>query len=187
MSGETGRLIGTLSPYGGGAFVLAVDPSGDPRDRVADEVDTIVSRMRYFRMDDSVAEFISGMYEDSQNNQFLLLSGGVFVKRIRGHHLTYNTNAYQESAEPWGMAATPEACGTWTVTGNRKQGTIAVSYDDGSTEFIDYLVTNQSTVKPVKMKLSGRDVRPIPDSRHPEIMQQVNLVIENRQRRAVRQ
>jgi len=188
LDGETARFVGTLSPYGGGVFIFAVSPSGEPWEELSNQTDAIALGMNYFRMEESgLAEFVSGMYEDSQGNQFLLLGGGVFAKRIKGHHLTYDSNAYQESVEPEGMAAESEPFGTWTVTGNRKDGTIAVSYDDGSREFIDYLVTNQSNVKPVNLKLSGRDVKPIPDSRHPDIMQRVNLVIENRQRRGVRQ
>jgi len=188
IDGETARFVGTLSPYGGGAFVFAVSPSGEPWKELSKKTDAIALGMKYFRIDESeLAEFVSGTYEDNQGNQFLLLGGGVFAKRIKGHHLTYDSNAYQESVEPTGMAAESEPFGTWTVTGDRKQGTITVAYDDGSREFIDYLVTKQSDVKPLKMKLSGRDVKPIPDSRHPEIMQRVSLVIENPQRRAARQ
>ncbi len=171
------RLIATLSPFGGGAFILVTTRSIDDFDEVAEAADTVVKGMTYRKGDVSqLMDYLSDMYEDHQGTQMLLLRNGVFARKSQGGYIASTETPYEEVIPAWGIAAGRNPFGTWTVIGNRKEGTIIATCEDASRESISYRVVEESRGKPLVIKLNGRKFSPIPGYHRKGIMDWIRLL-----------
>ena len=171
------RLIATLSPFGGGSFILAITESMDDFDEVAKAADSVTKGMTYRKGDVSeLAEYLSDMYEDRQGIQVLLLRNGVFARRSQGDYIASAETPYEEVIPAWGIAASRNPFGTWIAIGNRKEGTIIATCEDASRESISYWVIEESGGKPLVVKLNGRKFNPIPGYHRKGIMDWIRLL-----------
>jgi len=171
------RLIATLSPFGGGAFILATTGSIDDFGEVAKAADIVATGMTYRKGDVSqLMDYLSDMYEDHQGTQMLLLRNGVFARKSQGGYIASAETPYDEVIPAWGIAAGRNPFGTWTAIGNRKEGTIIATCEDASRESISYRVVEESRGKPLVIKLNGRQFRPIPGYHRKGIMDWIRLL-----------
>jgi hypothetical protein len=144
-----GRGFGTLSPYGGGAYVLAITTPEKFGAEIAAAAEAIAGGMQYFKVDVShLTRIFVGRWASYSGS-----SGGGTLRNWTFHpdgtfedasETSYSTNY---SSDGMGMPDTNlGALGTstnrarWTVRGGEREGQIIITYPNGNERFIDYAV-----------------------------------------------
>ncbi|NOY08332.1 MAG: hypothetical protein GXP33_05785 [Spirochaetes bacterium] len=137
------RCIGTASPYGGGAFIIALTVPEQYGRRLSNPADSIAISMRYLKSDVSgLAGYFSGTWKHWSKY------GEIRVTLAPdGNYNYYDESSYSgnfteggEQTGAWGLAGQNEEKGVWTVRGTRQRGTLVITYQDGSQDFIEYRV-----------------------------------------------
>jgi len=143
------RGIGTLSPHGGGAFILAISTPESFGPELTAAADEIVTAMRYFRVDVSdLVRHFAGRWASYSGN-----SGGGTLSNLTFHpdgsfadasETSYNINY---SSDGWGTPDTNVGAtgvnssrARWTVRGTRESGLITIHLPDGGESTIEYRV-----------------------------------------------
>ncbi|GEM_PF-5228998 len=156
------RLIGTLSPYGGGAYILTITKFDlfnidEFLQQVTATADIIAGQMEYLPIDfPELKRHLSGLYANQKGNRFILLNDGTFGRRFKGKYTGFTDTPYGERVKAWGMASWSAIWGKWTVRGNDLNGTITAKYPDGSRETLAYHILNKSDGQPDTIKLNGK-------------------------------
>jgi hypothetical protein len=151
-----GQAIGTLSPHGGGAYILAVSTPDKFGKQITDAANAIVGRMSYFKLD------VSGWpppyqrptgkitNEDSSPEKLLYKFAGrwdsassntlhnIYLKPDGSFEDSYEAGYSGQFADQggfqtgnWGAAGNEQAGGRWTIQGTLRQGTITLIHGNG--------------------------------------------------------
>ncbi len=156
------NILGTLSPYGGGSYILAIIKFDlynldEFLDEVTDITNTIIKQMEYLKPDDrNLKIYLSGLYENQKGNRIILLSEGVFGRRCSSTYEGFTETIFGERVKAWGMASWSAVWGDWVIKGNTKNGAITAKYDDGSKEILAYQIVNEDKGRPWKIKFNGK-------------------------------
>jgi hypothetical protein len=144
-----GRSIGTLSPHGGGAYVLAITSPDKYGKEIAGAADAIAEGMQYFKVNVSnlAPIFVGRWAAYSGSSGGGTLSNYTFYPDGTFSDASETSYSTEYSSDGWGMPDTHVgAVGTsssrarWTVRGSERQGQIIITFPDGSENVIDYRV-----------------------------------------------
>ncbi len=141
-----GRGFGTLSPYGGGAFILAVSTPDKLGEAIIRDAGWIAGNLVYRKMETSdLVMHFAGRWASFTTNTSTWIQ-------------FYPDGSYDEQYESsysgelsgggnWGAYGGENAKGKWTVQGNRDQGRITVRLFNGNEIYYDYRVHEQNGEK----------------------------------------
>ncbi len=131
--------LGTLSPFGGGAFIVALTTPEKFGRELPAAAETIARNMRYFRVEASeVMSHFAGTWvtmTKSTETRFTLTPAGEFYS---GYEASYSGRFDDGGA--WGTASNSSDRGRWTVRGDKRQGQIILTYSNGRQVQIPYRV-----------------------------------------------
>ncbi len=144
-----GRGFGTLSPYGGGAFILAVTTPEKFGTEISGAADAIASGMQYFKVDVSNLTRIfvgrwasySGSSGGGTLTNWTFYPDGTFEDASETSYSTeYSSDGMGLPDTHVGAVGTSSNRARWTVRGGEREGQIIIIYPNGSEKFIDYAV-----------------------------------------------
>jgi hypothetical protein len=133
------RCVGTLSPHGGGALIVALTTPEQYGTNLSNPADSIATSMRYAQVEtsDLVAHF-SGTwanYSGSTLTSVTLAPNGDYFSESESSH-----SGNLSGGGSWSAYGQNQADGRWSVRGTKEKGVIVISYNDGSQEHINYQV-----------------------------------------------
>jgi hypothetical protein len=138
------RGFGTLSPYGGGAFIIAVtipEKYGSP---LTTPAEAIAKSMQYFKVEASeLMQHFAGTWVNSTTNtetQMTLAPDGSYFENYEASYSGGFSNQYGSDLGGWGTARQDQGQGRWTVRGDRQQGSIIITKKDGGQIVLEYKV-----------------------------------------------
>jgi hypothetical protein len=139
-----GRAIGALSPYGGGAIVIAITtPQAYGKDLAA-AAEKIVMGMQFPKTDAAaVARALAGSWSSvsaSSQSQFTLGADGRFSEYSESTHSGNFSDQYGNDTGNWGAGGAQQGSGTWSARGTREKGSIQFLYNDGKRSSYEYRV-----------------------------------------------
>jgi len=134
--------IGTLSPYEGGAFILAVTTPAKFGPPLRKAAEAIARNMRYFKTNDAkLARIFVGRWASySGNNQggtlrnYTFNADGTFTD---DRETSYNINTPDSNIGAYGRGG---GRARWKVRGGERQGRILLIFPNGNQNHIDYRV-----------------------------------------------
>ena len=133
------RGIGTLSPYGGGAFVIALTTPEKYGDDLKNTAAKIAGSMSYFKTSaDEMIKYFAGSwtnYTSHTSTSITLLPDGRYIENYES---SYGGELYDGGY--WSAAGQSQDDGRWTVMGNKQQGRILVKLNNGNEITYDYKV-----------------------------------------------
>jgi hypothetical protein len=130
--------FGTLSPYGGGAFILAITSPEKFSKEIEYAALTLTQGIRYIKTTGSksnLMQHFAGTWKTSSRNTetiAVLYPNGRFAMRY--------SSSYSGNQGSWGAANDQNNSGRWTVRGNKTQGVLILTYSNGNQESINYQV-----------------------------------------------
>ncbi len=131
--------LGTLSPFGGGAFIIALTTPDKFGRELPAAAEAVARSMQYFRI--AVSELMghfAGTWvtmTKSTETQAVLKSNGDYFS---SYEAAYSGDLSGGGA--WGHAAASNDRGRWTVRGDKQQGVITITYANGNQTQIQYHV-----------------------------------------------
>lgn len=143
-----GLAIGTLSPHGGGAMVIAVASPDQFGPALTGPAQAIASSLRYFTVDDSVLKQqlagywwrYSGNPAISHESIIQLAADGTYRDRHENAANVANRDAQGHVTSQYLGHGQQAKRGRWTPRGTREQGVIFVTRAGGSSLEISYRV-----------------------------------------------
>jgi len=131
--------LGTLSPFGGGAFIIALTtPEKFSRDLPA-AAETIARNMQYFGIETSgLTAHFAGTWvtmTKSTETRAVLNANGEFYSNYEASY-----SGQLSGGGAWGHASTNNERGRWTVRGDKRQGIIIITYPNGNQVQVPYKV-----------------------------------------------
>jgi hypothetical protein len=139
-----GRTIGALSPYGGGAIVIAITTPQAYGRELADAAEKVVQGMKFPKTDTAgIARALAGSWRSVSANsqsQFTLGTDGRFSEYSESTHSGSFSDQYGNDTGNWGAGGTQQAAGTWSARGTREKGSIQFIYNDGRRSSYEYSV-----------------------------------------------
>jgi hypothetical protein len=144
-----GRGFGTLSPYGGGAFVLAITIPEKFGTEIAGAAEAIADGMQYFKVDVSHLTRIfvgrwasySGSSGGGTLTNWTFYPDGTFEDASETSYSTeYSSDGMGLPDTHVGAVGTSSNRARWTVRGGERQGQIIIIYPNGNERYIDYAV-----------------------------------------------
>lgn len=137
-----GRAIGTLSPHGGGAFIIAVTTPQKYGAPIRNAAQAIARNLRYFKTGGAkIARIFVGMWAHYSGG-----SGGGTLRNYRFYadgtfsddrETSYNINTPGSNIGAHGRGSNRAR---WKVRGNNRQGRILLFFPNGNQGHIDYRV-----------------------------------------------
>ncbi len=147
-----GRGIGTLSPHGGGAMIVAVTTADKYGDQLSNPALEIAQSMRYFQVDNSdlIRHFAgywwhySGTSAISHEKLIHFAPDGTYRDKREDATDVSNLDQYGNVQNQYLGNSQNRGYGRWTVRGSKYEGVITVTQPDGSTLDIEYKVKPSS-------------------------------------------
>jgi hypothetical protein len=138
------RGIGTYSPYGGGAFIIAVTTPDKYGEQQQSAAAAIAGNMQYFkpRVSDVMNHFVGSWTTTTTNTQTWMNfhPDGTFSDQYESSYSGNMNNQYGDNTGNWGAYNQQSSAGRWTINGNREQGTITIMYSNGQQTVVEYKV-----------------------------------------------
>lgn len=139
-----GRALGALSPYGGGAFVIAITTPQAYGRELAAAAEKIVQGMQFPKTDTAgVQRVLAGTWVTMSSNsqsQFTLGADGRFSEYSESTYSGGSRDQYGNDTGGWGTGGSSQGAGRWTARGTKESGTIVLTYPDGRTASYQYKV-----------------------------------------------
>jgi hypothetical protein len=144
-----GRGIGTMSPYGGGAIIVAVTTPDKFNAKLTSPAEQIAKNMRYFKVDFSNLKriFIGrwASYSGSSGGGTLLnysfYPDGTFSDESETSYSSqYSSDGWSMPDTHVGAVGTNRSRAKWTVRGNERQGVILIISPGSGERTINYQV-----------------------------------------------
>ena len=133
------HCLGTLSPSGGGAFIIALTTPEQYGKSLTGPADSIATSMRYAKVEasDLMAHFAGrwANYSGSTSTSVTLAPNGDYFSQSES---SYSGNL--SGGGSWSNFGQNQADGQWSVRGTKEKGVIIIKYRDGSQEQINYQV-----------------------------------------------
>lgn len=136
------RCIGTVSPFSGGAYVVAAAGPGQLTPELGRVAEQIARSVRYMKVDGSALwRDLAGHWEAvaSQTRRLWLEVDGTFEEYSEFVASGALTDGYEQTGT-WGVANNNANAGRWSAQGTKERGTILLQYDDGRQKTLDYRV-----------------------------------------------
>jgi hypothetical protein len=139
-----GRALGALSPYGGGAYVVAITTPAMYGKELAAAADRIVQGMQFPKTDTAgLLRVLAGTWVTMSSNtqsQFTLGPDGRFSEYSESTYGGSSSDQYGNDTGSWGVGGSAQGAGRWTARGTKESGTITFTYTDGRTSTYPYTV-----------------------------------------------
>jgi hypothetical protein len=144
-----GHGIGTLSPHGGGAFILAITTPEQYGQQLAGAADAVAAGMQFVRIDASDlirhfsgrwASYSGGSGGGTLRNLSLYPNGTFSDGSETSYSTQYSSDGWQVGDVSLGATGVNGSRGRWTVRGTRQAGQIVLSWPDGDQSVIEYHV-----------------------------------------------
>ena len=138
------RGFGVLSPYGSGAYIIAVStPEGFSKD-LLDASESIFRNMQYFKVEVSdLMQHFAGNWSHFTTNTstwMCFCPDGTYSEQYESSYSGDFQDAGGNDAGGWGATGQDSSRGRWTVRGNKDAGTIVVSMANGKEIYYEYKV-----------------------------------------------
>lgn len=138
------RCLGTLSPYGGGgAFIIAMTTPQQYGSALSGPADAIARSMQYTKMDTgNLAGHFAGTWvhysKYGQTSVTLAENGDYYFQDESSYsgNLTDGTS----NMGTWSAGGESREKGRWTIRGSKQTGSLIITYQDGSREYVEYQV-----------------------------------------------
>lgn len=131
--------LGTLSPFGGGAFIVAVTTPEKFGREISAAAEAIAQNLKYFRVEPSgLMSRLAGTWvtmTKSTETRVTLTAGGEFFE---GYESSYSGRF--DGGGGWGTANNRSDRGRWSARGDERQGQITLTYQNGRQVQIQYRV-----------------------------------------------
>ena len=128
--------LGTLSPYGGGVFIIALTTPENFSNELVSSAYTLAKGIKYKKTNNSnLIQHFAGRWKTNTRNtetSAVLYADGRFVMQYE--------SSYSGNQGSWGVANNDNNRGKWTVRGNKRQGVLILTYANGNQESINYQV-----------------------------------------------
>jgi hypothetical protein len=138
------RGIGTFSPYGGGAYIVAVTTPDKYGAQLSGAADAIAGAMQYFKVE--VSELIShfaGTWAHTTGSTLTNITFGADGSYEDTYEAGYYgdfTNDVGDKTGFWDATGQEKGKGRWIVRGNKEQGVIIIYHANGNEETLQYRV-----------------------------------------------
>ncbi len=140
--------IGTLSPYGGGAFIIAVSTPDQLGKGIIAAAKTIEQNMYYAKVDVSgLMQQFSGKWTSFTTNTttwMYLYPNGIYSEQYESSYAGNFANDVGDITGNWGAYSQSDDRGKWTIRGNRDAGRIIVRLANGEELVFDYKVHSEN-------------------------------------------
>ncbi len=137
-----GRVLGIVSPSGGGAYVIAVSTPEAYRKELALAADQIVKGMQFPKVDASdLVRALAGTWATMTTNtetRVTLAANGQFSLYSESSYGGSFSDSGGGNAGGWGTAGNREFRGRWTIRGTRQKGIITLAYESGERADVQY-------------------------------------------------
>ena len=138
------RGIGTISPHGGGAYILAVTTPDKYTGEIARAADAVASGMEYSppQTSDLMQAFAGTWVTMTKNTQtkVTLAPDGGYYENYEASYSGSSSDQMGNQDLAWGQANQSQSQGRWAARGSREQGVITITYNNGSTTTVEYRV-----------------------------------------------
>ncbi len=138
------RGIGTLSPYGGGAYVIAAAAPEKFSSRLSQAGLDLARSIRYKRVAGTgLTEHFAGTwynYTKSTATYVHLLADGTYAENYEASYSGSSSDQYGNEDLTWGTARSDQTSGRWTARGTKEQGVLVITYENGNQREIEYRV-----------------------------------------------
>ncbi len=138
------RGVGTASPHGGGAFIIALTTPAKYGPQLRAAAEAITGSMRYFPVDvsDLVAHFAGTWAHTTgyRTDWITLHPDGTYKNQYEAGYSGDLTDGAGTQTGQWGATGTSRSTARWTIRGTRKQGIIFVTFPDGTVTELQYRV-----------------------------------------------
>ncbi|MBN1188093.1 MAG: hypothetical protein JXB49_37810 [Bacteroidales bacterium] len=134
------RGFGVLSPYGGGAFILAVSTPEMLTNDLINAGKQTVKNLTFFKpnVDVELVKLFAGRWTTITKNSrtsFCLCEDGSFVENYES---SYSGNDANAVGGVWGTANNSQSSGRWTYKGDRMGGQFIITLNNGNTVYYNY-------------------------------------------------
>ncbi len=130
------RGYGTLSPYGGGAFIIAITTPEKFSQEITDAALILTKGIKYFKTNNSnIMQHFAGRWKTNTKN-----TETVTILYPDGRFIMQYSSSYSGQQGSWGVANGENNSGRWSVRGNKRQGVLILTYSNGEQENINYQV-----------------------------------------------
>jgi hypothetical protein len=131
--------FGTLSPHGGGVYLIALSTPEKFSSGLSSAGKTIAKSMRYKKAAASaVPSYFAGTWVSTTKNtetRMTFRSDGTFSEYGEA---SYSGGAGTDNA--WGTAGNNSSSGRWTARGTRERGVLTITYQNGTQRDVQYQV-----------------------------------------------
>ncbi len=138
------RGVGTLSPYGGGAFIMAITTPEKYTGEITRAADAVASGMEYARQQASdLMQAFAGTWVTMTKNtetRVTLTPDGGYYENYEASYSGSSSDGGGNQDMAWGTARNDNAQGRWTAQGSREQGVITITYANGNSTTVEYRV-----------------------------------------------
>jgi hypothetical protein len=135
---------GTLSPYGGGAYLIAVATPDKFTTRLSSAAKTVAQSMRYKKAAaGSAPSYFFGTWVNSTKNtetRMTFHSDGTFTEYGEASYSGSSSDQYGNEGLNWGTANNNAHSGRWSARGTRERGVLTITYQSGTTRDVPYQV-----------------------------------------------
>ncbi len=133
------RGIGTLSPFGGGAVVIAVTTPEKYGSDIKNIAGTIAKNMVYFKpAGEELIPYFAGKWTGFTKNTSTYIS--LYPDGRYGELYESSYSGELSGGGNWGTAGQNDRGGRWTVRGNKEQGQIIIKLNNGNEIIYNYRV-----------------------------------------------
>ncbi|MCF8381813.1 MAG: hypothetical protein K9H49_19745 [Bacteroidales bacterium] len=133
------RGIGTLSPFGGGAYIIAVTTPDKYGNELKNAAGSIAQSLSYFKSSGGeLMPHFAGKWTNYTKNTstfVTLYPDGSYGEQYES---SYSSDPSQDVS--WGTAGQSNRAGRWTVKGSKEQGQIIVNLNNGNEIVYNYRV-----------------------------------------------
>jgi hypothetical protein len=138
------RCIGTVSPYGGGTYILALSTPERFSSELSSAAETIAQRMRYVKVEVSdLLQHFAGTWGSVSSNRITritLTPHGDYYETYEAAFSGQFHNQFGDQTGTWGTARQDQNRGRWTIQGNKAQGHIIITVQNTRQHVIAYCV-----------------------------------------------
>jgi len=133
------RGYGTLSPYGGGAFIIAISTPEKLGDEIINDAKMIASNLIYEKINTSdLMRHFAGKWTNFTTNTstwLQLYPDGTYDEQYESSY-----SGDLSGGGNWGIAGNDNVKGRWTIRGNKDSGSIIVHLSNGNEIIYEYRV-----------------------------------------------
>ena len=138
------KCIGTLSPHGGGAYILAVTTPDKFGQEIMSAAQTIEKNLNYVKVDMAgLMQHFTGQWTSFTSNTttwLYLYPNGIYSEDYEAAYAGDFTNDVGDVTGNWGATGQSSDRGRWIVRGNKESGKIIVKLDNGDELVFNYKV-----------------------------------------------